>query len=90
VIVTIGLPQPTPGHQDFYCPFRIDWPGGERASYSIGIDTMQALTLALQSIGSDLYSSPEYLSGRMRYLGMKNLGLPVLSNMGIIVPPENE
>jgi hypothetical protein len=90
VLVTIGAPQQTPGHADYYCPFTISGFGSREVRYAVGIDTMQALDLALRAIGSDLYSSQEYLEGRLRYLGMKNLGFPVLPGFGIIVPPENE
>jgi hypothetical protein len=90
VLVTIGAPQPTPGHSDYYCPYVIAGLGSAKVRYAIGIDTMQALDLALRTIGSDLYSSTEYSEGHLRYLGMRNLGFPVHSGFGIVLPPENE
>jgi hypothetical protein len=90
VLITIGAPRQTPGHPDYYCPFMIAGLGSGKIRYAVGFDTMQALDLALRTIGSDLYSSQEYLEGRLRYLGMKNLGFPVYSGFGIVLPPENE
>jgi hypothetical protein len=90
VLVTIGAPQQTPGHPDYYCPFVIVGLGSGKVRCVIGIDTMQALDLALKAVGTELYTSPEYLEGRLRYLGMKNLGFPVFSGQGIVLPPENE
>ena len=90
VLITIGAPQQTPGHQDYYCPYMIAGLGDGKVRYAVGIDTLQALDLALRAIGSDLYLSTEYTQGNLRYLGMRNLGFPVHCGIGIVLPPENE
>jgi hypothetical protein len=39
------------------CRYEIDWPEGKETMSASGIDSVQALVLALQMIGADIYSS---------------------------------
>lgn len=62
VLVTIGKPVPTEDMEDYYCPFSIEFLGKKKISYAVGIDSVQALQLALQKIGVEL----DYLSMKRR------------------------
>jgi hypothetical protein len=46
------------------CRYEIDWPEGKETMSASGIDSVQALVLALQMIGADIYSSSYHKSGR--------------------------
>lgn len=50
LVVSLGIPRPTPGHDDWGCPFRLKGLGIDRVEYAYGIDSLQALTNALQGI----------------------------------------
>jgi hypothetical protein len=54
VIVTIGKPQPFDDGEDYFCPYSIEHAGQKKVSYAGGIDTVQALQLAMKKIGIDL------------------------------------
>lgn len=81
VIVEIGRPYPWEyGNGDFKCEYEISGLGNGKASYAIGVDGIQALYLALQSIGTDLYTSEESNRGDLRWEGgmiAGDLGFPV-------------
>jgi hypothetical protein len=64
-----------------YCAFQILGIGNERIRSAIGVDSVQALILALTKIGTDLYMSPESRAGRLSWMGdpSGNLGMPVIS-----------
>jgi hypothetical protein len=49
------------------CRYQIGWPNQNRASFAAGVDSIQALHLALQKIGMELYVSPYHLSGDLRW-----------------------
>ena len=50
LVVSLGIPRPTPGHDDWGCPFRIKGLGIDRVEYAYGIDSLQALTNAFEGI----------------------------------------
>jgi Domain of unknown function (DUF6968) len=62
----------------WFCRYEIDWPDGKWASRAGGVDAIQALYLALQMIGSDLYTSNYHKSGQL-YLDApgRGYGFPV-------------
>ncbi len=47
------------------CRWEIDWPDRQRAGSAFGADAVQALLVALQMIGTELYCSDEHRSGRL-------------------------
>jgi hypothetical protein len=51
--------------------------GSEMNRYAMGCGGVQALCLAMIGIGSRLYSSEEFKSGRLTYLEGRNLGFPM-------------
>ena len=74
VVVTLGVPQPVPG-SDWGCPLQITglnttW---RRPKYVFGIDSFQALHLAIQDAGVVLESARQ----KLEWLGQtEDLGMP--------------
>jgi hypothetical protein len=58
ILVKMGKPQKTPGEQDFYCPYQITGLGDEKPDAIVGIDSFQAMQLALRSIGGAPVAEP--------------------------------
>jgi hypothetical protein len=50
---------------EWTCRFEIDWPDGRRQAASIGSDSIQAIVLALQMIGSEIYATDYHKSGKL-------------------------
>jgi hypothetical protein len=49
----------------WFCKYEIEWPDGKWVSRAGGIDSIQALFLALQMIGTDIYTSNYHKSGQL-------------------------
>ena len=63
------------------CRYEIEWPGQTRASFAAGVDSVQAIHLALQKIGMELYVSPYHLSGALKWENSGDgYGFPVPKN----------
>jgi hypothetical protein len=79
ITVLIGKPEPFPDGSDYYCPYQIIGLGTERVRRAGGIDSIQALHLALEMIGADLHASPEAQTGELSWECGENgnLGFPV-------------
>ena len=78
VTVFIGKPQRFPdGNDDYFCPFKIVGISNDSIRYAGGVDAIQALSLALQMIGSILYTSQEAKNGNLSWNGVADLGFPV-------------
>jgi hypothetical protein len=67
VLVLLGKPQKLPDHSDYYCPYQIKGAGDEKVRYMCGIDTFQALQLALSILGVELEVLNKELGGRLRW-----------------------
>jgi hypothetical protein len=80
-VVKIGLPQRFPGSTDFYCPVQITSISKEDGTvlYSAGIDSVQALQLAMKLLGGILLRLNEQSGGHLRWEGDENggLGFPI-------------
>ena len=50
VLVSLGRPRPTKGHDDWNCPFRIAGAGIRVVDSGLGVDAFQALSMALEGI----------------------------------------
>lgn len=64
-----------------YCPYQIQGMGEEKMRYAMGVDTIQALILALTKVGTDLYTSQEWKMRSLTWMGDSsgNLGIPVVT-----------
>jgi hypothetical protein len=49
----------------WFCRYEIEWPDGRWTSRAGGADSVQALFLALQMIGSEIYTSDYHKSGQL-------------------------
>jgi hypothetical protein len=47
------------------CQYEIDWPEGTRRFAAHGVDSVQALLLALKMIGAEIYTSDYHKSGKL-------------------------
>lgn len=90
VQVVIGQPQLFPEGGSFYCPIRITGIGKEKIMRVGGVDSVQALVLALHAISANLYTSDEARAGTLTWLGRRNFGLPVAEPIKNLVPEDDE
>jgi hypothetical protein len=80
--VSIRLFQPEGQDGAWICRYEIDWPGRNRSSYAGGADSMQALVLALQKIGIEIYTSCYHESGSLKWFEPNcGYGFPVSFNV---------
>ena len=62
------------------CRYEIDWPGRPKRMTAAGFDGVQALILALQMIGAELYTSSYHQAGELSFEKPGNgYGFPVAS-----------
>ncbi len=56
VWVRLGMPHPFPGDplRNYYCPYQITGIGDEKVRYAGGVDSLQALELALHILPTEL------------------------------------
>jgi hypothetical protein len=79
VRVLLGRPAPMPEGPDFYCPYRIEGlAAGDLEFFAAGIDSVQALTLALAMVGARLESEA---GGAFEHDGGPGTGFPTLSTV---------
>ena len=63
--VPVRIFAPERGDRAWTCRYEIEWPERLRAGAGFGIDSVQALTIALQNVGVELYASPYHRAGRL-------------------------
>jgi len=81
-LMEIHICAPVQLDKNFSCRYEIDWPDGTRARDVLGIDSVQALELALQMIGAELYTSTYHKQGQLVFEQPNNgYGFPVPHNM---------
>jgi hypothetical protein len=80
--VEIRLFKPTNEDGMWVCNYEIDWPGGTKKSFAAGADAIQAIFLALQKVGIQLYTSDYHRSGGLYWSGSGGgYGFPVGSSL---------
>jgi hypothetical protein len=65
VPITLHLPVDMQDH--WRCDYEIGWPQGVRRANGLGIDSVQALLIALKNIGAEIYASDAHRSGRLMW-----------------------
>jgi hypothetical protein len=65
VTLTFGKPQPFPENRDYYCPYRISGIGSGEVRYAAGVDSLQALLMALKLADVGMRSSQGIPSWRI-------------------------
>ena len=90
--VPVTIEAPVGAGRDWRCSYEIGWPSGARRKQANGVDAIQALHLALQRIGTDLYTSNEHAEGRLRWeTPGGGYGFPVPKNLrGALVGLDKE
>ena len=54
VVVRFGKPVQDEKDGSWYCPYSITSPKGERVFYGAGLDSLQALRIAISNVGAEL------------------------------------
>lgn len=62
--IRIFLPEEVE-NSSWLCRYEIDWPDGKWTLAAHGIDSIQAIDLALHMIGSEIYTSNYHKSGQL-------------------------
>jgi hypothetical protein len=86
--ITIGQPvSPPDWNGNFRCTYRIQGLGDREIIRGIGgVDSLQALYLAMMTISVDLYTSDEGRAGRITWESDRELGLPFSDVIADLVP----
>lgn len=63
--IVIRIFAPEGNGRTWSCRYEIDWPEGRQVMEAWGIDSVQAILLAFQMIGADIYTSAYHKSGRL-------------------------
>jgi hypothetical protein len=63
--VQIDIFAPERDGEAWTCRYEINWPAEKWSSHAGGLDSMQAVILALQKIGTDIYFSDYHKSGSL-------------------------
>ena len=86
-VVYFSSPVRATGSRDFVCYYRIEGLSCEGTRRAMGVDSVQALFLAMANAASILYTCEEFKAGKLRYLEEQNLGLPAFNNtFGEFIP----
>lgn len=85
--VTVMFKAPTPHFESASkCSYRIVGLGKEISRWVVGVDSFQAIELAMKAAGCDIYGSPEGRAGLLRFGEGEDLGLPVLNGSEDLLP----
>lgn len=79
--IRLFAPEETEGNA-WSCRYEIDWPHGQWVHAAHGFDSIQAILLALQMIGSEIYASEYHKSGQLMFDAPgRGYGFPVASSL---------
>jgi len=80
--IPIRIFAPEGGGREWSCQYEIDWPEGTQVMQAFGVDSIQAILLAFQMIGADIYTSSYHQSGRLMFDEPgQGYGLPVPASL---------
>ena len=65
--IVIRIFAPEGSGRSWSCRYEIDWPEGRQVMEVGGIDSAQAILLAFQMIGADIYTSNYHKFGRLMF-----------------------
>ena len=70
------------GAAEWSCRFEIDWPDDRRKAAAVGLDSVQAIVLALQMIGTEIYATNYHKTGKLflEFPG-RGYGFPVTAGL---------
>jgi hypothetical protein len=82
--VKIGFPRAVSDGNDFFCPIQIVGDGEDRVFAAMGVDSLQALDLALKSVATRVDSLNRSLNGRLRWFeDQEILGFTLINGTSI-------
>ena len=80
VLIRVFKPEESDGN--WVCRYEIDWPSQKQSGFAAGIDSIQALLLALQKVGVDIYTSSYHETGSLKWFEpTRGYGFPVTGNL---------
>jgi hypothetical protein len=80
--VPVRLFQPENDEGMWICRCEIDWPSQKRSHFAGSADSFQALILALQMIGAEIYASAYHKAGSLKWFERyRGYGFPVGCNL---------
>ncbi len=80
--VPIRIHQPLRHSSDWSCRYEIDWPKKRKSMAIFGVDAVQVLNLALQTVGCELYASRYHADGTLVWTKPGDgYGFPVASGL---------
>ncbi len=68
-LALICIYEPQPDQADWRCEYEIAWPTSARRSYAMGVDSFQALQLAMFKISTDVGVSDAFKAGELSMFG---------------------
>jgi hypothetical protein len=82
VEIPIRVHAPEKAKVDWICRFEIDWPEGKAERWGAGIDAIQALVIALNMVGAEIYASKHHETGQLVWLAPgRGYGFPISNNI---------
>lgn len=81
VELPIHIHVPEEANGSWGCRYEIGWPGEPTNRTAWGADSVQAIILALQMIGTDLYTSGYHKAGELSSAEGSGYGFPVPANL---------
>jgi hypothetical protein len=89
VKVLLGKPRKFQDSEDFCCPYQIIGLGDDTIKSAAGIDSMQAIQIAMQLVASEIHNVHREDAANLRWYGNRNIGLPVIKDyFGAFEPQE--
>jgi hypothetical protein len=80
--VPVRLFQPEQEDGMWICRYEIDWPDQKKSYFAAGFDSAQALVLALQTVGVEIYTSTYHETGSLGWHeSYQGYGFPVGANL---------
>jgi hypothetical protein len=80
--IPIQIHAPEKMQDSWICRYEIDWPDGRAERWGTGVDALQALLIASQMIGAEIYASRYHKAGRLEWLAPdRGYGFPVANNI---------
>lgn len=64
----VFMPEPT-ARGEWRCNYEISWPGFRHAHWTAGIDSWQAVELAMRGVAADIELTDDFKAGRIGSLG---------------------
>ncbi len=82
VEVPIRIYAPVDKGNHWRCQYEIDWPDGTRMGKGYGLDSVQALLVAMKCVGAELYTSEAHKAGQLKWARSRGgYGFPLFPTM---------